>query len=477
MENPDYQYIFEDIESQATSVCRIDLAADEEHHPVLLLKDDPLNLNCGRRLPSVIADLIDIASAVYVADRWSPHSKQKSEILLSVPVRNAGLFNSEGVQGQLKDTLYWFTGNDWTFDFTKRNKAGRRSEIQDPLPLPGFSNPQQIEVALWSGGLDSLAGLYGRIKSGPDRRFALFGAGGNPHIYAVQRRVAEALKEQFPYRVSLTQLFIESKGTDEFSKNRAPRARGFVFLLQGAAFALLQQQNSLHVYENGTGAINLPFSHAATGTDHTRAVHPESLLRVGEVVSNLIGAKFSIDNPFAFSTKAQMCAALKANSNLICDTVTCDSRHRQKGLPMQCGYCSSCLLRRQALAAAGIVDPTDYVATSPNRTNPPDPAHLTATLHQVERLRRILSSSTPWEGMVDEYQSIWIAVDAMAKLRKQPQDEIVAQFLGLYGHYVEEWDNETVRNTIVKPISLCQSSCGATNHEKEQAQWMQISLM
>ena len=398
MGNPGYQYIFEDVDSQAYSVCRVDLATEEVHHPVLLLKDDPLNLNCGRRLPSVLADLIDIASIVYVVDRWSPHREQKAEILLSVPVRNVELFSSERLQGQLGDLLYWFTGNEWLFDFTKRRTGGRRSEMQVPLPLLRFPNHQQIEVALWSGGLDSLAGLYNRVRAHPERHFALFGTGGNPHIYAVQRRIADDLKAQFPYRVSLTQLFIESKGTEGFVKNQAPRARGFVFLLQGAAYALLQEQESLHVYENGIGAINLPFSRAATGLDHTRAVHPESLLRMGEIVSDVMGVRFSIENPFAFSTKAQMCATLNADAITIRDTVTCDSRHRQKDLPAQCGYCSSCLLRRQALAVAGIDDWTDYVATSPNRTRPPDPAHLTATLHQVESLRRVLASSTPWKA-------------------------------------------------------------------------------
>lgn len=477
MSHPNYRYIFENIGGQATSVRRIDLAAKEEYRPAFLLNDDPISLNCRRRVPSIVADFIDIASAVYVADRWSPDSARRSEILLSVPVRNVELFSSDRLQGQLGDVLYWFTGNEWAFDFTKRRAAGRRSEMQVPLSLLRFPNHQQMEVALWSGGLDSLAGLYHRVKAHPERYFALFATGGNPHIYAVQRRVADTLKEQFPYRVSLTQLFIESKGTDGFLKNRAPRARGFVFLLQGVAYALLQQQNTLHVYENGTGAINLPFSRAATGLDHTRAVHPESLLRMGEMVSDVIGVEFSIQNPFAFSTKAQMCAALKANAVLIRDTVTCDSRHRQKDLPTQCGYCSSCLLRRQALAVAGIDDPTDYVATSPNRTGPPDPAHLTATLHQVESLRRILAGTTPWESMVENYQSIWAAVDAMTKLREQPEDEIITQILGLYGRYVEEWDDENVRNTVVEPILLCQNSYEATSHEKEQVQWTQMSLM
>ena len=65
----------------------------------------------------------------------------------------------------------------------------------------------------------------------------------------------------------------------------------------------------------------------------------------------------------------------------------------------------------------------------------------------------------------------------MTKLREQPEDEIITQLLGLYGRYVEEWDDENVRNTVVRPILQCQNSCEATSQKKEQVQWTQMSLM
>ncbi|MDY6804534.1 MAG: hypothetical protein SXA11_12105 [Cyanobacteriota bacterium] len=57
-----------------------------------------------------------------------------------------------------------------------------------------------------------------------------------------------------------------------------------------------------------------------------------------------------------------MCKALAKDerNDLAFGTVSCDSPHRNK-LAYQCGYCSSCLLRHQALSAAKIEDKTSYI--------------------------------------------------------------------------------------------------------------------
>jgi len=59
-----------------------------------------------------------------------------------------------------------------------------------------------------------------------------------------------------------------------------------------------------------------------------------------------------------------MCQALVEAGcvDLAFETISCDRLHREK--PMQCGYCSSCLLRRQALAVQRVEDQTCYIATA-----------------------------------------------------------------------------------------------------------------
>jgi len=76
-------------------------------------------------------------------------------------------------------------------------------------------------------------------------------------------------------------------------------------MLLGAVCALLADQQLLHIYENGVGAINLPFRASEVGLDHTRAVHPISLFEMSDTVSRITQASFRFVNPFVYSTKAK----------------------------------------------------------------------------------------------------------------------------------------------------------------------------
>ena len=308
--------------------------------------------------PAIIADIIDLAVAIHTSDRLAPQNLNEKERYLHVilPVRHPESLSAEPFQTKLKELLYWATGSQWVFEFQKRKAIGRPVEQQ----LLFATEPKGYEVALWSGGLDSLAGLYTRLKMYPEQPFALFGTGSDNNVYALQKRVANETQSIFPKRSYLFRLRLENGMRQQ---NKFSRARGVVFTLLGAACAYLMGQQTLHVYENGIGAINLFYRKSAVGLDHTRSVHPLTLLMVGDMVSELLGEKFQIQNPFLFWTKAQMCRALAEDgrSDLASLTMSCDSKHRKSEQPTQCGYCSSCVLRRQALAAANIEDKTPYI--------------------------------------------------------------------------------------------------------------------
>src|SRR5256885_13829390 len=88
------------------------------------------------------------------------------------------------------------------------------------------------------------------------------------------------------------------------SKNRSQRSRGFVFTMLGAVCARVQGESTLYVYENGIGAINLPFNRSTVARDHAVSVHPLSLQRLGNLLSMALGTRFTVVNPFLLSTKA-----------------------------------------------------------------------------------------------------------------------------------------------------------------------------
>jgi hypothetical protein len=248
------------------------------------------------------------------------------------------------------------------------------------------------------------------------------------------------MDEAFRGRLKLIQLPIR------LEKKKAPvvsdsRARGFVFLLLGAICALQEKQHTLYIHENGIGAINLPFRECEVGLDHSRSVHPLSLLRMSTFLGEILGQPFSFENPFLLTTKAQMCQRLlQEKPEIAFETMSCDSWHRRR--PSQCGYCSSCLLRRQAIAVSGIEERTSYqiLVSKERKRQKTDGAHLRAMLAQVDMLREIQQARDAWSVMIKHYPILQEMVEKMQAGSSAEQEILKQQLLHLYQEYVAEWD-------------------------------------
>ena len=301
-----YTLTFDPIMNDPGYVCLYDHSRDRSRHVKISIDDKIFRCRTQKYFPSVIADLIDLAVAIHASDRLSFQSlrQQQAEISVRLPVRHSEILNTSSLQEKLSSLLAWATGSKWRFEFSKRPASGRAIEQQ---PLIESADAHVDEVMLWSGGLDALAGLYTRLKENRDIAFMLFGTGSNDNVYERQKKVFQAIRPSFPNRLNLCRVPIRFSDSNLHKKNKISRARGIVFTLLGSACAYLMGQQTLNVYENGIGAINLPYRKSAIGLDHTRSVHPLTLLGVSNLVSELIGEQFKVQNPFLFKTKAEMC--------------------------------------------------------------------------------------------------------------------------------------------------------------------------
>jgi hypothetical protein len=452
MSQLDYTYIFDDLSDGYASVQWIHHRAHQSSQVFRVRVDDQQfhrkrHWEQRNHLSALHADCVDLASAIAVADRLSSRTRyQPCSIQICLPVRHPELFGCSPTLQHLQNILYWYTQDQWFFDFLPRTAYGREAERQ-----LSFLNPSScdlpIEVALWSGGLDSLAGLYSQLKNGTaSSHYVLFGTGANTFIHSKQRDAAEAIEALFPGQTTLVQLPLWLGETKEMRKHSLQRSRGFVFLLLGAVCAMLEGLQVLFVYENGIGAINLPFTEAEVGLDHSLSVYPVSLIRMGEFISHLFGSPFTFQDPFLFKTKAQMCAPLTTSAafeRLLLSTFTCDRYLRDR--PQQCGRCSSCLLRRQAIAVLSVEeDPTSYSMTTPphygQKRRISDSDHLRAMEAQVASLRSCLATEDPWESLSGYAPQLLEIVDEMAEKKILSRDELMDRLVQLYACYVSEWD-------------------------------------
>jgi Queuosine biosynthesis protein QueC len=420
-----------------------DRAANKQSSIEIAVDDREFQCRVKQEFPSVVADLIDLAVAIHAADRlaFQDLRQEQTRIHVLLPMRHPEIMNTESFRSELENLLEWATGSRWLFDFPKRSDVERSVVKQPSLPLAS-----EREVGMWSGGLDAFAGIYQRLRSHPEKSFVLFGTGANVNVHKLQEDTEKQIRAIFPGRCTLYRVPIRFCDSDEIRKNKITRARGVVFSMLGAACASLMGQQELCFYENGTGAINLPYRASALGLDHTRSVHPLTLLKVSNLISKLLEEPFRVWNPFLFSTKAEMCQILAEDvtGKLSSLTKSCDSPHRRN--PSQCGYCSSCLLRRQALSAAKIEDKTRYVILHGDHEPAADASEsLRHMLAQVDILRCLLDRSHPheiqWEALTRKFLYLDDIVDLCYVGEKLTTMEMQSKLIKLYQNYVAEWDD------------------------------------
>jgi hypothetical protein len=208
------------------------------------------------------------------------------------------------------------------------------------------------------------------------------------------------------------------------------RSRGLLFLAAGIATAWTLRHDRLQVFENGIGAVNLPYVHSQFGSQAAKAMHPRTLHMAQALASAVSGRPFRIDAPGMTATKAQLIRrAPAAADRALAGTVSCDTGFSAR-VPRHapCGTCTSCILRRQALHAAGkahLDAEAGYRASSPEKS-----VQFQVMLWQVSRLRDCLGQPDPWRALVSEYPEL---------LDTAPLAP--AEVIGLYRSYVKEWED------------------------------------
>lgn len=384
-----------------------------------------------------VADLIDIALASYVVDRSQrrPGARQTASgrtwgraISVRLGVRDVDFWMEH--RNSLGELLHWLTDDEWNLDFASSTVAPLGIEVARRLPLPLDGADR---VALFSGGLDSLAGAL--IAFGAGRHPLLLSIETNSRMGATQRSLRRLLREHWPDAVSASTL-VELHGAE--ASEPSQRARAFLFLALAGAAGTACELEVVEVYENGIGAIGLPYLATQEGAHTTKAMHPHTLCRFAALVTSVAGRPIRYVNPSLWSTKAELCRLVAPGQrHLIPVSESCDTAFSYRGDGVyRCGTCTSCLLRRQALWAACLEEldarqpvRTDVTALGCDAASPAT-GSLLAMLDQAERLDAALSKGEPWAALTSQFPDL-------SEVARSPAEQQAC--LTLYRTYVDEW--------------------------------------
>lgn len=425
---------------------RLSLAGDVEAAGEYHLDDRLLSDAIMAPMPGPLADLIDVAVAVYIADRLCrrragsgdryEHRWQR-RMELRIAVRFPDLWNDARTLASLHGALAYLTEDDWDFTFTSRPRTlARDAEVTNFLFREAL--PQPVAVALFSGGLDSLAGACEELVREPSGSLVLVSGNTTSRILPAQRFLIDALRAGSRRKVVWARAAFGMKKRNPRAYDgdeRTQRTRAFAFVAAGAAAAALAQVNALQLYENGIGAINLPYTDAQLGAESTRAMHPRSVELLEELVRLVALPNFSLVLPNLFRTKAELCSVLKQPGfhELAARSVSCDGFPQRIRGVVQCGVCTSCVLRRQALAGAGLEDGT-YRHDIFRRDRLPESKSfvIRAMADQARRIGRAVGHAGDWPGLLNEFPMLLDLPDSIDDYGK-------LQIAQMYQRYSSEW--------------------------------------
>ncbi|TGP85624.1 MULTISPECIES: 7-cyano-7-deazaguanine synthase [unclassified Mesorhizobium] len=298
----------------------------------------------------VIYDAMVVAASIEYADRTFARPKLgwRRDFTLRVPVLEPERWQEPSVYNALRDAAGFLTGDDWVFDFVRRDEATPRPS-QECLQ---FSVTTDAVIA-YSDGMDSraVAGLTAqelgrklvRVRVG-SRKAGLPEPGEPVPFTAV------------PYNV---------KASGETSA----RSRGFKFGLVSGIAAYLTGASEIVLPESGQGIFGPALVTSSAQAYPDFRSHPLFTRRMEQFLTALLKHPLRFIFPRIWSTKGETLKAYAAlpDSDDWHGTRSCwqSARHCSlNGVLVQCGVCAACMLRRMSVHAAGLHDDDSGYACS-----------------------------------------------------------------------------------------------------------------
>lgn len=310
-----------------------------------------------------VLDLIEIASFLFAADRSCSRGSRYAVDFTSWPrdfrffikVRDVKFWSERGVSEKLAELLVFLTGDN-SYDF--KFQGGHQTEKADLFDEEQFHVDMSVptDIALFSGGLDSLAGAVSMLQLGAEKLCLVSHRSGQPGTIKTQDALFRALSSEYGDRVEYYKFRTGLSGSN--SREETQRTRSFLFSSIAFALSSAYQKDHFYIFENGITSMNLPRREDAKNARSSRTTHPKTIRMMAEFLSLIEDREISIKMPFFWKTKTDILCDLKsyAKQNLVSSSVSCSQTFQPFSKGTQCGVCYQCIDRRFASFASDLDD-------------------------------------------------------------------------------------------------------------------------
>lgn len=403
--------------------------------------------HAGRSLTGEEVDWLMFALYVYSADRFACRQPKvgngaslwRRKISIIVPVSNPKLWNK--AKASVLSALSFVTDDEWKIRFVPRFE---RLPEEDQRLFPVRERMTPDWVCLYSGGLDSLAGVGHLTQSFGNNGLLVSGWTNNRLHLAQSESIAQIRKWKggspswLPVGYGFPKIF------DGGAMESSQRSRGWIHLAFGLAAAEMGGVSTLDVCENGIGALNLPTELSQIGSHSSRSVHPVFLKRIAVAAGIIFRGHFNVRQVALFETKGQLVSRVfgKGCPNFV-SSFSCEIFPNYRSKKDQCGICPSCLVRRASLHHAGIEDVGEAYTWDVLRQGVPPKKQLGLIKMEAysRRLRGCLSPGLGKDDLLWEYPDASRFFEESAKSLDLSLDEFLKEITSLHSDFVKEWDS------------------------------------
>ncbi len=294
-------------------------------------------------------DLLDLAEAVYLADRNTQRplgANNLKNIRILIALRRPDKFDPDRVSNILRQL---------SMDRIRFEIRRRQSEDDEEENVGESLLDNCDMICLVSGGVDSFGGLIQALRSEFSPAIVSYYTSDSTH----QRAVGNAVNQRFSIATPQVLIGGLNKRNGVFSirnlKDTSMRLRSFLYLALAIATAASEDIDRIWMSENGIMTPGIPFSPSRVGPYTTRTTHPAFVREFTKWYRDIAGANLCISNPLEYMTKAEIVRYIldEGFAQYLGSTNSCfRKQYAMRKRHNHCGYCVPCLIRRTAFLSA-----------------------------------------------------------------------------------------------------------------------------
>ena len=278
---------------------RVDLDAIGDNNNVNVRFEDVARAFQHNVSPRLM-DFLEIASYVFTADCSTQRGQWKNErdeepwgrdLAFVIGVREPEFWDTPKVKSLMQEVLRFLSNDSYSFQFVPLEKDRR---VQTPYfewdqeDWP-FHKPDR--VLMFSGGLDSVAGIVETAASGG--KSVLVSHRPVTTLDARQKKLFGELQKKFPGQLIHVPVWINKN--EGYSREPTQRTRSFLFAALATLVGQSIEARGIRFYENGVLSVNLPVAEEVLRARASRTTHPVSLHLLSSLATAVTGRELLID--------------------------------------------------------------------------------------------------------------------------------------------------------------------------------------